>query len=165
MTDEGTSVQILSHAAAVVHTLTGALWLGAMAYSFFLLQPRARVYFSDPAAFESFMATVSHGTRWKVLGALGLLAGSGGILMAERWREPRAVAWLVLIGLKTALVLAATALFVYVSWRLWPARVLAAAWEIPRIQRAFRWAAAVLLTLAASALVLGVLAGRLWPAR
>ena len=157
-------MHVLHSMAAVVHTLTGGVWLGAMAYSFFLLHPRARVYFSDPVAFESFSAPLSHGARWKVLGALGLLAGSGGILMAVRWREPAPAVWLALIALKIALFLAATALFVYVSWRLWPARVLAATWEIPPIQRAFHRAAAVMLVLATSALVLGVLAGLLRPA-
>lgn len=151
-------MQLLDSVAAVLHVLSGAAWLGAMAYSFFILHPRARAYFADLAAFESFMVAVSHGARWKVLGALGLLGLSGGVLLGARARQPLSAVWLALMGVKLALLLAASALFVYVSWRLWPARLFVSAEEIPHFQQAFRRAAVLMMALAASAMVLGVLA-------
>ena len=60
--------------------------------------------------------------------------------------------------MKAGLLLAASALFAYTSWRLWPARVLATADEIPEFQRAFRRVALAMIGLAAAALALGVLA-------
>jgi uncharacterized membrane protein len=151
-------VQSVWKITAVVHALTGAVWLGAMAYSFFVLHPRARAYFQKPTDFESFIATISHGARWKVLAALGLLAGTGIVLTGARWPTVFSAGWIVLIGLKAGLLLAASALFAYTSRRLWPARVLATPGEIPQFQRAFRRVALAMIGMAAAALALGVLA-------
>ena len=142
---------------AVLHALTGAVWLGAMCYSFFILHPRAHTFFTKEADFESFIATVSRGARWKVLGALGLIALSGAGLVVVRWPDPFSVTWLVLIGLKAALLIAAVGLFVYVSWRLWPARLFATPEEIGHFQRTFRRVAIVMMTLAALGMTLGIL--------
>jgi hypothetical protein len=146
---------------AVVHTLAGAVWLGALAYSFFLLHPRAHVYFQKEPDFEAFIATVSHGARWKVLGGLGVIALSGLALCMARWPTPLSVAWLALVGAKVAVWVAALALFLHTSWRLWPARVLALEAEIPHFQRAFRRVAVAMMILAVLGMTLGIL-GHTW---
>jgi hypothetical protein len=138
--------------------LAGAAWLGAMLYSLLVLQPRARAYFDRPADFETFIAFVSHGARWKVLGVLIVIAATGAALVPLRWPEPLPATWLVLIGAKAGLLLAAVGLFVYVSWRLWPARVLATPVEIPQFQRAFRRVAGTMILIAGLGMTLGVVA-------
>jgi hypothetical protein len=150
---------------AVVHALASAVWLGAMAYSFFLLHPRAHVYFRKETDFEAFIATVSHGARWKVLGGLGVIGLTGVALCLVRWPAPPSAAWLVLVGAKVVAWVAAVALFIYTSWRLWPRRVLALEAEIPQIQRAFRRVAIAMMTLAVIGMVLGLLAHTALPLR
>lgn len=140
----------------VVHGLVAGVWLGAMCYSAFVVQPRARAYFAQPEEFEAFVASVSQGARWKVLLAMALLGGSGALLLLVPGRGPSIAApWL--IGAKAVLLLAATGVFVYVSWRLWPARVFAAPAEIPRFQRAFGGVAVIMVGIASAAFALGVL--------
>lgn len=142
---------------AIIHALAGAAWLGAMVYSLFVLHPRAHAYFAGDAEFEAFIATMSHGARWKVLLALGVIALTGVLLVVARWPQPLPPRWLVLIAAKVVLLAAAVGLFVYTSWRLWPARVLAAPAEIPRYQRAFRLVAQTMIALAVLSTTLGIL--------
>jgi uncharacterized membrane protein len=142
----------------LAHVLTAAVWLGAMVYSFFLLHPRARKYFQKPEEFETFIATVSQGARWKVLGALGVIGISGIALIFFRRPEPLTATWLALIGAKVILFLAALGLFVHISWRLWPARIFATTEEIPHHQKVFTRAAACMLLLAGLSTILGILA-------
>ncbi len=142
---------------AVCHALAGAVWLGAMVYTCFVLNPRAHTYFRSDKDFESFILTVSHGARWLVICALASMAATGGALMALHGPSPRP-SWLLLMALKIGLFCAATVLFWYVSWRLWPARVFATVEEAPAFQKTFsRWAR-VMIAIASSAMVLGVLA-------
>jgi hypothetical protein len=51
----------------------------------------------------------------------------------------------------------AVGVFCFTSWRLWPARVMASAAEIPKFQRAFRLVAMTLLILVGASMVLGVI--------
>ncbi|MCI0462575.1 MAG: hypothetical protein L0Z62_36965 [Gemmataceae bacterium] len=153
-------MEIATLLLAAAHALGGAAWFGAMVYSLTVLQPRAARYFERPERFEEFITFVSAGARWKVLGAFALVGGSGpGLLFVAR-PVPSAV-WLTLIGVKGALFLAALALFVHVSWRLWPARVLALPEEIPSLQRTFRRAGWAMIALVGLSLVLGVISHRL----
>ena len=62
---------------AIAHLLAAAAWFGAMCYSAFILHPRAHWFFSNAADFEAFIATISHGARWKVLAALVLIGLTG----------------------------------------------------------------------------------------
>jgi uncharacterized membrane protein len=147
---------ILHAILAIVHVLAAAGWFGAMCYSAFILHPRARRFFTNAADFEAFIATVSDGARWKVLGTLALIGLSGtGLTLLSGSRSPT---WWVLIAAKSLFLLAALGLFVYVSWRLWPARVLALPNEIPRFQAIFRRVAGAMIALAAMAMVLGAVA-------
>jgi hypothetical protein len=79
--------------------------------------------------------------RWRPLegrGVAALSAPSGVGLAVATWPEENSAAWLLLGGLKVALLLLALVVFGHASWRLWPARVLATRGEIPRFQLAFR---------------------------
>ncbi len=140
---------------ASTHLLVAAGWFGAMCYSAFILHPRARQFFSTERDFEAFVATVSHGARWKVLGALALIALSGTGLVLIGGPAERPAVWWAILAAKTAVLLAAIGMFIYVSWHLWPARVLATPGEIPRFQRVFRRFAAAMIALATTATVLG----------
>jgi hypothetical protein len=148
---------LVHSALAVIHALAGAAWLGAMVYSLFVLHPRAHAYFPREAEFESFITAVSHGARRKVLTGLALIGLSGAALALVRWPESPAVSWLVLLGAKVVLFAAALGLFVYVSWRMWPARVFAVGAEVPQIQKAFRRVGLAMVTLAALGMTFGVL--------
>jgi len=58
---------------------------------------------------------------------------------------------------KAVALAAALILFLYTSWRLWPARIFAAPDEIPSFQRAFRRVAITMITLASVSTAGGVL--------
>src|SRR5262249_20504327 len=109
---------------AIGHALAGAAWFGSMVYSLTVLQPRAARFFATAGQFEEFIAVVSAGARWKVLAAFAFVAVTGLGLFFLRLPGPVSSLWWVLIAAKVGLFLAALALFWYVSWRLWPARVV-----------------------------------------
>src|SRR5438128_7832152 len=106
----------------IVHALAGATWLGAMVYSLSVLHPHARRYFGQETEFEAFIAAISHGARWPVLLALALLGGTGGDLVALSRLQPSSPLWMALVAGKVGALAAASSLFLYTSWRLWPAR-------------------------------------------
>lgn len=148
---------------AVAHAMAGAVWLGAMCYSFFVLHPRARLYFGEDvrgqAAFENLITTLSQGARWKVLLAMGSLLLTGMALAVRlHLSSPAAFSalWMGLLVAKTLLFIVALAVFIHVSWRLWPARLFASGDEIPALQSAFRKVGATLIGIAGLSLVLGV---------
>lgn len=155
-------MSLLGTTSAVLHVLVAATWFGAMAYSFAVLHPRAGTFFGpDAQGFETLMTVLAAGARWKVLGACGLLAVSGvGLTVAHLATTASAgAAWIALIWVKTGLFIATVALFCYVSWRMWPARVFAIGpEEVTRHQRRFRVVAVVLLGLVGTQIVLGVVA-------
>lgn len=146
---------------AAVHLLAGAVWLGAMFYSLFVLHPRARGYFKNSSEFESFILTVSHGARWKVIGALASIGLSGGLLLYERWPLLRSPLWVWLMCLKTLMFVAALLLFVYTSWSLWPRRVFAASEELPAVHRTFQRVGLMMILLASLSMILGVAAHKI----
>jgi uncharacterized membrane protein len=142
---------------AVVHALASAAWFGSMFYSFSVLHPRAKQYFSDDSDFEAFIATLSQGARWKVLGAFAVVAASGlGLCLTHPPRSQHA--WLALVVAKALLFLISLLVFCYTSWRLWPRRILATRAEVPALQRTFRRIAVTMITLIGASIVLGVLA-------
>ncbi len=152
--------EIVAALAAVAHVLAGAAWFGAMFYSLTVLQPRAARYFVKPAEFETFVAAMSQGARWSVLAAFGLVGISGMALALLHDSDAISPRWLLLLGIKTALFAVAFGLFVHISWRLWPARVMALAHEIPHFQRVSRRLATIMLCLVGLSMALGVLAHR-----
>jgi uncharacterized membrane protein len=156
-------MSVLRALLVLVHLGVAAAWLGGMLYSLFVVQPKLTAFFVDPQEREDFATVLAAGARWKVLGLAAALALSGAGLVAVEIAEADApgVAWVALVVAKGALLAAATSLFAYVSWRLWPARLLAAMSESPElegIQRRFRLVAVALTALIAAGLVAGVLA-------
>ena len=136
----------------------GAVWLGAMAYSLAVVQPRAARFFADrPRDRERFAVELAAGARRPVLAAVALLAASGaGLVAAED--GARATGWWTLIALKAAGLCAAAGLFAHVSWRLWPARLFAGSDELEAQRRRFTRSAAALTAIVALEFVLGAAA-------
>jgi hypothetical protein len=147
--------------ALSVHLLAGAVWLGAMAYSLAVVQPRAQRFIEDERRREAFAAELAAGARRPVLGVIALLAGSGAALVALEAGDGTGSGWWLLVGAKVALLAAATALFWHVSWRLWPRRVFATPEELPALRARFRGVAWALLAIVGLETVLGAAAATL----
>jgi hypothetical protein len=133
----------------LVHVGVAAGWLGAMAYSLLVVQPRAERYAGDD--YEQFAAVLAAGARWPVVAMMAALAlsGAGLVVVADQ------ALWVVVV--KSALLAVSVALFWYVSWRLWPRRLFALPSELPAIRRRFRLVAYGLLATVGLSFVLGVL--------
>ena len=139
-----------------VHAGTAAVWLGAMLYSLLVVQPRAVAELEDP---EPLFVALAAGARWKVIAMCAVLAASGAGLIAIE--DDASGAWAVLVGVKTALLIAALALFAHVSWRMWPARLFALPGDVPAHRRRFRAVALTLTGLVTAAFALGTVADTL----
>jgi Flp pilus assembly protein TadB len=138
---------------AVVHAGLAAAWVGGMAYSLFVVQPKLQRFFGpDEESREALTAVVASGNRWRVIALIGVIAATGAVLLwltDTRW-------WIHAV--KAVLLAVATGLFWYVSWRHWPRRIFATAVERPSLQRQLRVLATTMLALAGTAFALGVLA-------
>jgi len=141
-------------AVAGLHAFIGIGWFGAMAYSLFIVQPKVARFFADDEAEEEFVTFLAHGARWKVVGLLAALAGSGGLLVLLA--HHRTGWWWAGVGVKTALLTVAAIVFWRVSWRYWPARVFALPAERPAWRQRIRFAGLTLMACAAAASVLGI---------
>jgi Flp pilus assembly protein TadB len=141
---------------AIVHAGLAAAWVGGMAYSLLVVQPKLKKYFGpDEDGREALTTIIASGNRWKVIGLIAAIALTGLILLLidhQHW-------WIH--ALKAVLLLVATAIFWYVSWRHWPRRVFATTGELPALQRRLVILAATMLALAGAAFALGVLAEHL----
>lgn len=147
---------------AIAHVLASAAWFGAMFYSLSVLQPRARQYFSRDDELEEFTARLAHGSRAKVLAALGVIGVTGALLIP--FTRPAAVdrRWVVLIAVKIALLVLAAVVFAVATYRLWPQRVFTPPDQLPRVRRQFLIVQVTLLTIATLAIALGVAAHIPW---
>ncbi len=137
----------------IVHAVLGALLLGGALYSILTVQPRAKAFFTNVHDFERFVANLADGARWQFLAVLVVIGITGFI---DPWFSPRPFLWWICFGLKFILWTAALSCFVYVSWYLWPRRILAATHELPAIHRDFALAARAILILLLLSFVLGV---------
>jgi len=138
------------------HLLLAAIWLGSMAYSIAVVQPKLLALHGSPQAAEEPATFVAAGARWKVVGVIAALAITGaGVLLLQ---DDRSAWWWALVATKVWLLAAASAVFWYVSWRMWPRRVFALPAEVPGWQAAFRRIGWTLITLVGAATVLGVAA-------
>jgi heme A synthase len=144
--------------ALSVHLLAAAVWLGAMAYSLAVVQPRSQRFLDDERRREAFAVELAAGARLPVLGVIVLLAGSGAALVALEAGDGPGSGWWAIVGVKVALLAAAAALFWHVSWRLWPRRLFAAPDELPHLRGHFRVVAWALLVLVGLEVVLGAAA-------
>jgi hypothetical protein len=144
---------VMTAVLAIVHAGLAAAWVGGMAYSLFVVQPKlARFFGADEESREALTAVIASGNRWKVVGLVAAIAATGVVLLAVVDRS----LWLHV--LKGILLLVATGIFWYVSWRHWPRRVFATAAERPALQRQLRVLAGAMLVLAGAAFALGVAA-------
>lgn len=135
-----------------VHITGGGVWLGAMVFSIFVLHPRAERFFDRAVDFEDLLFTVVHGARWKVLcGALAIVLSGVALLLITPSPGPL---WTGLVVAKVLLLALVLALFVYVSWFLWPRRVFATEAELPNIRARFHRIG--VLMIAANALNIGL---------
>ena len=141
---------------AIVHAGLAAAWVGGMAYSLFVVQPKLKRYFGpDQEGREGLTTVIASGNRWKVVGLIAAIALSGlALLLIERehW-------WIHAV--KGLLLLGASAIFWYVSWRHWPRRVFATSTELPALQRRLVVLATTMLGLTGLAFALGVAAVQL----
>ncbi len=138
---------------AVVHAGLAAVWMGGMAYSLFVVQPKlARFFGKDEEAREALTAVIASGNRWKVIGLVAAI-GLSGVALLFLTGGP---VWIHVV--KGVLLIIASGLFWYVSWRHWPQRIFATAAERPALQRRLRLLATVMLALAGTAFALGVVA-------
>ena len=137
----------------IVHAGLAAAWVGGMAYSLFVVQPKLKRFFGpDEESREALTAVIASGNRYKVLALIAVIAVTGAVLLLldhEHW-------WIHLI--KAVLLIAATTIFWYVSWRHWPRRVFATAAERPALQRQLYLLAGTMLVLTGAAFALGVAA-------
>lgn len=143
-----------------VHVLGGGVWIGAMVFSVFILQPRADRFFERQGDFEDFIFSVVHGARWKVFsGILAILLSGVGLAV---WPGHAVIVdsplWLGLFAAKVAMFALAAGLFVYVSWVLWPRRTFATQAELPGIKRHFFRVGAVMVVANAINMLLGLAA-------
>ncbi|MGC4936330.1 hypothetical protein [Kribbella sp. DT2] len=138
---------------AVLHAGLAAAWVGGMAYSLLVIQPKlAKFYAKDPETRETLTVVIASGNRWKVVGLIGVIAASGAVLLlldTDHW-------WIHAV--KAVLLAAATGIFWYVSWRHWPHRVFATSAEVPAYQARLRLLATIMLALTGTAFALGVVA-------
>jgi uncharacterized membrane protein len=151
-------VDVIELVAGAAHALVAAAWFGAMVYSLAVVQPRSARFLGDDDRSEAYAATLASGARRPVLAVIALLLLSGATLLAIGASEDRSGGWWALMAVKGALLLAAAFVFWRVSWRLWPARVLALSEELPPLRRRFRHAALALTTLVGAGIVLGAAA-------
>ncbi|GAA1112991.1 hypothetical protein GCM10009630_07690 [Kribbella jejuensis] len=124
-----------------------------MGYSLFVVQPKLKKYFgADADGREALTTVIASGNRWKVVGLIAAIAASGiGLLLINHnhWQ---------LHVVKGVLLLVASGIFWYVSWRHWPQRVFATTDELPGLQRRLIRLATTMLGLAGTAFALGVVA-------
>jgi hypothetical protein len=146
--------------AGAAHVLLAAVWLGTMAYSLAVVQPRTARFLADERRSEQLAAVLAAGARRIVLALIAALAASG-VALALVAPGDRSGGWWALIAAKAGVLALALGVFARVSWRLWAARLFATGDELPAVRRRFRRAAIVLIVLVAAGTVLGVAADAL----
>jgi Flp pilus assembly protein TadB len=130
-----------------------------MGYSLFVVQPRIRRALPDSVSAEALYRELGAGNRWPVVGLISVLALSGVGLILVQSGHP--FGWWVAVVGKVVLLVAASGLFWWISWRAWPRRIFALPAELPREQARFRRVALAMMALVGLAFVLGVAASHL----
>jgi hypothetical protein len=130
---------------AIAHLTIAAVWLGSMVYSLAVVQPKVARFFDDIQRREEFITTLAQGNRWRVVGLIVALIATAAATIVTTSRA--AIGYAVVIGLYAV----ASAIFVYISWRHWPARVFARPEDLPWLHRQFRFLARTMLALVAAA--------------
>ena len=90
----------MSFALVLVHLGVGAVWLGWMSYSLFVVGPRVARVLPDPARAEDLYRELGAGNRWRVIGLIATLAASGvGLLFVQ---SGHSYGWWIAIVAKVA---------------------------------------------------------------
>ena len=147
---------VVTLAVTLIHLGVATLWFGSMAYSLFVVQPRLGRALGGPVRAEEAYRELAAGNRWRVVGLIAILALSGAGLAFLH--DGRSAAWWLAVAAKAGLLVAASALFWWVSWRGWPRRVFTLPAELPAEQARFRRVALVMAAFVGTAFVLGVVA-------
>ena len=141
---------------AITHAGLAAAWVGGMAYSLFVVQPKLKKYFGpDQDGREALTTVIASGNRWKVVGLIAAIALTGVVLLVM---DP--LKWGIHVA-KGVLLLGASGIFWYVSWRHWPRRVFATEAEQVVLRRQLVVLAGTMLGLTGTAFALGVAAGQM----
>lgn len=149
------ALSILLH---VGHLGLAGIWLGAMAYSLLVVQPRAARFFGSEAEHEEFLLTLGAGNRRPVLAVLAGLVVTGALIPVTTGPTAAQAALYVAEG---ALLGSAAAIFARVSWLLWPRRAFALPDEWPVHRAALRRHALAMVGLVGGAFTLAVVAATL----
>jgi hypothetical protein len=147
---------VLVAVLVLVHAGVAALWLGSMAYSLFVVQPRLPRMIGSPTGVERLedaQRELAQGNRWPVVGLITTLWVTGALLSLFHTGP-----WWPL-AVKVLLLATATVLFWWVSWRGWPRRVFALPEELPGLQRRFRAVAVTMFALVGAAFALSIVTG------
>jgi hypothetical protein len=114
----------------VVYVSIAAVWVGSMAYSLVVVQPKVASFFPDERRREELLVVLAHGNRSKVvvLVAALLCTGLGVVITSAARKFPGYVVSMLFYA-------AATGIFGHVSWRHWPARVFAVPQELAGFRR------------------------------
>jgi hypothetical protein len=107
---------------------------------------------------EDVYRELAAGNRWRVVALIAAL-GLSGLALIPLSHHP--AGWWLLLTFKFVLLVLASAVFWWVSWRGWPQRVFALPEELPAVQRRFRRVAIVMFGLVGLGFVLGVVVSRL----
>lgn len=140
---------------ALVHAVAGALWMGAMAYSLFVVRPKlTRMFASDPSQVEEAQQILASGNRWPSAAMITVLwlSGIGLVLLSDGGSG----FWWLILGLKAVMLATATGLFWWVSWRGWPRRLFALPEELPGLRRRFDLVAYTMTGLVGASFALGI---------
>jgi hypothetical protein len=133
----------------LLHLTLAAVWLGSMAYSLVVVQPRVRRFFPEEEGREKFLLALAHGNRWPVVGLVAMLIATAAGVMATASRLRVVIGYAVGV----ALYMTAAGIFADVSWRHWPARVFALPAELASFRRGLMIRAWVMLCLVGAAFV------------
>ncbi len=147
-------MKLLEQVLFWVHGMSAAAWFGAIFYRTLVVDGKAFGYFDRRADYEKFSSHLAHGMRYFVTAGLLICGLSGFALVGLKW-DGSSVAWLALMGAKSAVWLGACVLFTYVSWIHWPWRSLAAPEEFPKYRKQGQQLAYAMVVLSGAGFALG----------
>lgn len=133
----------------LAHLVLAGAWMGAMGYSLAVVQPKVARFYPDEVKREEFLVTLADGNRWPVVALLAVLLSSGLAVIAVTSSTTVVVGYAVALGLDAV----AAAVFWYVSWRHWPARVFALPEELAGFRARLRTCAISMFVLVAAGFV------------
>jgi uncharacterized membrane protein len=146
-------------ALTALHVLVGAGWMGSTYYAFTVLHPRTPELIESDQQAEDYLIAITHGNRYRVGFAFAVTLLSGLLLIAiEPQQRSADELWRAMIGAKLGLWCLTLALFVYVSWKVYPARIFAVGEEIVAFRRRGTILRASMLSLVALNTIFGVIA-------